>query len=376
MAANGFCWGIATGAAPNWNAGGAATAGAAVWPTFEPAVKLKLGADCAENENGLWPPPSLLLLLLLLPEPNWKGVAAGWLLLTAELEPNSNIFLACGSSLEAVAVAAVAAPPNGLAPKAAGAAPKAGAGADDWPKMDVAPPELVAPTGDATPKLLEPNVGVALLLPTADAAPNPPKVVVPVVAGLPNMGLAVAGDPNTGALETDVGAGLAAPKLNAGVDDGSAAAGFDAEKLNADEAVAVPAPKIPVEAGTDAVGAPNEPNVAAGFSVAGVAAAAAVEPKLGMTLAAGWLLWPNTKLELVVPPSGVALAGSAGFAMAAAAPKLKVGATVAVEAGAVVELMLAAGVIVPDATDEGAEAAAGFEALKLKPGVIDGPVGF
>lgn len=125
-------------AAPNWKAGAAATTGAAVWPAFDPAVKLKLGVECAENENGLFPPSLLLLLLLLLPEPNWKGVAAGWLLLTAELPPNSNIFLACGSSVEAAVTAA--APPNGLPlaipPNPEGAAPKAGA--DDWPKMDVA----------------------------------------------------------------------------------------------------------------------------------------------------------------------------------------------------------------------------------------------
>lgn len=142
MAANGFCCGMmGAGAAPNWKAGAAATTGAAVCPALEPAEKLKLGADCAEKENGgLWPPLAslLLLLLLLLPEPNWKGVAAGWLLLTAELPPNSNIFFACGSSVEAAVTAA--APPNGLPlaipPNPEGAAPKAGA--DDWPKMDVA----------------------------------------------------------------------------------------------------------------------------------------------------------------------------------------------------------------------------------------------
>lgn len=42
-----------------------------VWPTLDPAVKLKLGAEFAENENG-FALLSLLLLLLLL-DPNWKG---------------------------------------------------------------------------------------------------------------------------------------------------------------------------------------------------------------------------------------------------------------------------------------------------------------
>lgn len=81
MAANGFCWGIAV-LAPNWKAAGGAAAetgrGAAfpaVCPTLDPAVKLKLGAEFAENENGL-AVLSLLLLLLLL-DPNWKGAAAG-----------------------------------------------------------------------------------------------------------------------------------------------------------------------------------------------------------------------------------------------------------------------------------------------------------
>lgn len=142
MAANGFCWGMMgpaapAEAAPNWKAGAAATTGAAVWPAFDPAVKLKLGVECAENENGLFPPSLLLLLLLLLPEPNWKGVAAGWLaLFTAEPAPNSNIFFGWGSSADGAA----AAPPNGLPlaipPNPDGAAPKAGA--DDWPKIDVA----------------------------------------------------------------------------------------------------------------------------------------------------------------------------------------------------------------------------------------------
>lgn len=63
-------------------------------------------------------------------------------------------------------------------------------------------------------------------------------------------------------------------------------------------------------------------------------------------------------------PMAVAF-GSAGFAP----PKLKLGVTVAVEAADVVELLLA-GV---DAVV--AEVTAGDE-LKLKPGVIDGPVGF
>lgn len=65
-----------------------------------------------------------------------------------------------------------------------------------------------------------------------------------------------------------------------------------------------------------------------------------------------------------------------------AAPKLKVGATVAVvvtAAGAVVELLLGAATAVGVAVDDGATgvAAAGVvDELKLKAGVIEGPVGF
>lgn len=145
-------------------------------------------------------------------------------------------------------------------------------------------------------------------------------------------------------------------------------------KLNADVAVplATPAagPKIEeVVDGAACAAAPNEPNVA-GLS------AAAVDPKLGITLApavaAGWLLWPKTKLEPV-------LVGFGGSVVAGleAAPKLKVGATVAVvvTAGAVVELGAdAAGVAVDDGAT-GATAGVDDE-LKLKPGVIDGPAGF
>lgn len=60
-----------------------------------------------------------------------------------------------------------------------------------------------------------------------------------------------------------------------------------------------------------------------------------------------------------------------------AAPKLKVGATVAVAAaaGAVVELLLGAAAAAGVAVDEGATAGVDDE-LKLKPGVIDGPAGF
>lgn len=69
--------------------------------------------------------------------------------------------------------------------------------------------------------------------------------------------------------------------------------------------------------------------------------------------------------------------GSAGFE---AAPKLKVGATVAVVeaagAGAVVELLLLfATEVDPAAADAGAVAGV-VDELKLKPGVIDGPEGF
>lgn len=66
-----------------------------------------------------------------------------------------------------------------------------------------------------------------------------------------------------------------------------------------------------------------------------------------------------------------------------AAPKLKVGATVAVvvaaAAGAVVELLLGAATAVGVAVDDGATgvAAAGVvDELKLKAGVIEGPAGF
>lgn len=60
-----------------------------------------------------------------------------------------------------------------------------------------------------------------------------------------------------------------------------------------------------------------------------------------------------------------------------AAPKLKVGATVAVVV--VVELLLGAATAVGVAVDDGATgvAAAGVvDELKLKAGVIDGPAGF
>lgn len=145
-------------------------------------------------------------------------------------------------------------------------------------------------------------------------------------------------------------------------------------KLNADVAVplAAPAaaPKIEVVVdGAACAAAPNEPNVA-GLS------AVVVDPKLGITLApavaAGWLLWPKTKLEPVLVDFGGSVV--AGLE---AAPKLKVGATVAVvvAAGAVVELGAdAAGVAVDDGAT-GATAGVDDE-LKLKPGVIDGPAGF
>lgn len=97
---------------------------------------------------------------------------------------------------------------------------------------------------------------MAVLLPVAGAAeaPKPPKVVDVVAAGLPNMDLAVtvavAGDPNTGALVAGVCAGFA-PKLNAGLD---VSAGFDAPaKLKADVVLAAADPKI--EAPADAVAA-------------------------------------------------------------------------------------------------------------------------
>lgn len=77
------------------------------------------------------------------------------------------------------------------------------------------------------------------------------------------------------------------------------------------------------------------------------------------------------------------LAGFGGSDVAGfeAAPKLKVGATVAVvvaAAGAVVELLLGAATAVGVAVDDGATgvAAAGVDELKLKAGVIEGPAGF
>lgn len=118
-----------------------------------------------------------------------------------ELEPNSNIFFAWGSSPEAVA--ADAPPPNGLLdPNAGGAAPNTGAadepdaapnagGADGavvCPKID--PEALPAGAGDVVPNVLEPNVGVELAaFPVAD--PKVPNVGV-LVDGLLKMGLAEA----------------------------------------------------------------------------------------------------------------------------------------------------------------------------------------
>lgn len=103
----------------------------AVCPTLDPAVKLKLGAEFAEKENGFAVLSLLLLLLLLVP--NWNAPAAGWLL-TVELDPNSNIFLEWGSS-PVVVVADVPLPKGLLDPNAGEAAPNIGA-ADE---LDVPP---------------------------------------------------------------------------------------------------------------------------------------------------------------------------------------------------------------------------------------------
>lgn len=102
-----------------------------------------------------------------------------------EFDPNSNIFLDWGSSPEAVA-AEVPLPKGLLDPNAGEAAPNTGAadeldaapnvGADDavvWPKIE--PEALPAGAVDAVPKVLEPNVGVGLVVfPVAD--PKEPNV--------------------------------------------------------------------------------------------------------------------------------------------------------------------------------------------------------
>lgn len=87
-------------------------------------MKLKLGAEFAENENGL---AVLSVLLVLLVDPNWKGAAAGWLLTVDDPDPNSNTFFAWGSSPVGAAETALDAPPNGLLdPNAGEAAPNTG----------------------------------------------------------------------------------------------------------------------------------------------------------------------------------------------------------------------------------------------------------
>lgn len=212
-----------------------------------------------------------------------------------ELEPNSNIFFAWGSSPVAPE-AADALPPKGLLdPNAGEAAPKTGAvveldadpnaGADcaaACPKID---PEAL-PAGVGVPKVLEPNVGVELVaLLVAD--PKLPKVGV-LVDGLPKMGVAEAaatdGEPNTG-----VELLLPAPNVNADVVDsaGFTAAAAAPPKLNPEEPVVAALPKIELPAAGAAavelavaagVAAPNVPNV--GLSED----AAADAPNVGTTL--------------------------------------------------------------------------------------------
>lgn len=227
-----------------------------------------------------------------------------------ELEPNSNIFFAWGSSPEPVA--ADAPPPNGLLdPNAEGAAPKTGAadelvaapnaggadGAAVCPKID---PEALpaAGAGDVVPKVLEPNVGVELVALPPVADPKVPNVGV-LVDGLPKMGLAEAatpaGEPKTGAaLVAREELLLLAPNVNADVVVDSAGFGVTVDaaappKLNPVEPVVVALPKIELPVPEAAVelavapeaAAPNVPNV--GLSEDAAAAA----PKVGTTLLVG-----------------------------------------------------------------------------------------
>lgn len=223
-----------------------------------------------------------------------------------ELEPNSNIFFAWGSSPEAVA--ADAPPPNGLLdPNAGGAAPNTGAadepvaapnaggadGAAVCPKID--PAALpAAGAGDDVPKVLEPNVGVELVALPPVADPKVPNVGV-LVDGLPKMGLAPAGEPKTGAaLVAREELLLLAPNVNADVVEDSAGFGVTVEaaappKLNPVEPVVVALPKIELPVPEAAVepavapeaAAPNVPNV--GLSEDAAAAA----PNVGTTLLVG-----------------------------------------------------------------------------------------
>lgn len=158
-----------------------------------------------------------------------------------------------------------------------------------------------AVAGDAAPKELEPNAGVALVLLLAAAAPKLPNVGV-FVDGLPKIGVldaAAAGEPKTGAaLDASEELLLLAPKVNADEDDDSAgfvvvAEAAAAPKLNPDVPVEVALPKIPVDgaagfvfaAGVAVAAAPNVPNV--GLSVEGAAGdATAAAPKVGTTLLA------------------------------------------------------------------------------------------
>lgn len=160
----------------------------------------------------------------------------------------------------------------------------------------------VAVAGEAAPKVLEPNAGVALVLLLAAAAPKLPNVGV-FVDGLPKIGVldvAAAGEPKTGAaLDASEELLLLAPKVNADEDDDSAGFGVvvaeaaAAPKLNPDVPVEVALPKIPVDdaaafvfaAGVAVAAAPKLPNV--GLSVEGAAGdAAAAAPKVGTTLLA------------------------------------------------------------------------------------------
>lgn len=269
--------------------------------------------------------------------------------------------------------ATLATPPNvdGVAPLVAAptdaAEPNAGADAG-WPNIEVEDP-VPAEAGDATaaPNVLVPKVGVELAVPLP---PNLPNVGVALVAGLPNIGLvtvdaAAAGDPKAGLLAAVL---LAAPKLNAELEGSAGFAGAVAEltappKLKPEEPVLVAPPKIELVAAAVAeeLAAPNEPNVTGFSAVVLDAVDVAMAPKVGTTLLAPWPLCPNTKLEepvvlvlLLLVPRPV------GFVSVDLDPKLKLGATVAVDV-AVVALL-----VVVDPAGE----------PKLNPGVIDGAFGF
>lgn len=318
-----------------------------------------------------------------------------------ELDPNSNIFLLCGSS--PVAVPAAVPLPNGLLePKAGEAAPNTEAavefaaapnvGAEDAAACPNIDPEALPPrAGDEVPKALDSNVGVEFVA-LAVADPKEPNVGE-LVAGLPKMELvdpvAAAGEAKTEAELVDPAAATAgeaktevelaasgelfllAPNVNADVVD---SAGFDAvveaaePKLNPVEPVVAELPKIELPAAVELVlaaefAAPKVPNV--DLSADPIAAA----PKVGTTLLVDGLPWPKTKLDAAdddsaVPAAIVVVLVSAG--LAAFDPKEN--------ADAVAVVVTLADVVELAAVTDGDPLAAAVPKLKL--GVIDGPVGF